>query len=509
MLDKKRIAQNTVLLYVRLFFTMIIGLYTSRVILRTLGIVDFGVYNVVGGVVTLFTVFSGPLLNSTRSALSYEIGANNTTKLKKVLSTSFYINLAFAFLVLILTVLLGCWIVQNVLQIPLLRKEAALYVLYISAAIAFINIIRIPFEADVISHEQFSFFAFISIAENFAQLIVVFLLVLMDGDKLIIYVLLMMAISIISCLSYYFYCRSNFNEASELSSYDLDVFKQLFSLIGWSMFGGAAGICKNQGINILLNVFFGPTVNAARGITVQVQAVLLRFCNNIQHAINPQITKTYAANDLEAMHKLIVMSSKASFLLLFTLSLPVLFYTDFLLTLWLGKYPPHTANFVRLLLVINIFEILANPLAIATLATGKLKVYQLVVETITLMVLPFSYIYLKYVSNAWPGMVFVILLVVSVISHIARVLIVLPNIKMKKMSYLQYVIVPLLSFSILMVVPYAIFMSYFEMNSFLSIIGFSLFSFLFATIFAYYVALNREEQKLVLSFIRIVNDKNK
>ena len=502
MLDKGRIAKNTALLYVRLLFTMIIGLYTSRVILRTLGVVDFGVYNVVGGVVTLFTVFSGPLLNSTRSALSYEIGAKDEQRLKIVLSTSFYINLVFAFLVLILTILIGFWIVQNVLQIPLFRKDAALYVLYVSAVIAFLNIIRIPFEADVISHEQFSFFAFISIAENFAQLIVVFLLVLMDGDKLIIYVLLMMAVSFISCLTYYIYCRSNFNEARKISSYDLDVFKQLFSLIGWSMFGGAAGICKNQGINILLNVFFGPAVNAARGITVQVQAILMRFCNNIQQAINPQITKTYASNDLKGMHKLIIISSKTPYLLLFTLSLPVYGGAEFLLALWLGEFPPYTIEFIRIILIINLLNVLVSPLAIATLATGKMKVYQLVVETITLMVLPFSYLYLKYASDPWPGMVFVILLVVSVTSHVARIFIVLPNIKMKKMSYFQYVIVPLLSFSLLMVVAYVIFGSYYELNNFSSIIGFSLTLFLIATIMAYYVALSREEQKIVLGFIR-------
>lgn len=502
MLDIQKIAKNSALLYVRLLFTIIIGLYTSRVILRTLGVIDFGVYNVVGGVVTFFTVFSGPLLNSTRSALSYEIGANNELRLKKVLSTSFYINLVSAVLVLLLTVMIGSWVVQNVLQIPLLRKDAALYVLYISAAIAFFNILRIPFEADVISHEKFSFFALVSIIENFAQLIVVFLLVLMDGDKLIIYVLLMMAVSVMSCMAYYVYCRLKFNEAKTLSSYDTGVFKQLFSLIGWSMFGGAAGICKNQGINILLNVFYGPTVNAARGITVQVQAVLFRFCNNIQQAINPQITKTYAANDLEGMHKLIIISSKAPYLLLFTLSLPVFGGTDFILALWLGEFPPHTIDFIRIILIINLLNILVSPLAIATLATGKLKVYQLVVETITLMALPFSYFYLKYVSDAWPGVVYVILLVVSVISHFARVMIVLPNIKMKKISYFQYVVAPLLSFSVFMVVVCAIYMAYFELNSILSIIVFSLFSFLFAIITAFYLALDKEEQKLVVNMIR-------
>ena len=502
MLDKGRIAKNTALLYMRLLFSIIIGLYTSRVILRTLGVVDFGVYNVVGGVVTLFTVLSGPLLNSTRSALSYEMGANDEQRLKKVLSTSFYINLVSAFFVLILTVVIGCWVVEDILQIPHLRKDAALYVLYISAGIAFFNILRISFEADVISHEQFSFFAFISIVENFAQLIVVFMLVLMDGDKLVIYVLLMMAVSVVTCLSYFIYCRLRFNEAKSLSSFDRDVFQQLFSLIGWSIFGGAAGICKNQGVNILLNVFFGPTVNAARGITIQVQAVLLRFCNNIQQAINPQITKTYAANDLKGMHKLIIISSKAPYLLLFTLSLPVFGGTDFLLTLWLGEYPTHTVEFVRIILITNLLNVLVSPLAIATLATGKLKDYQLIVETISLMALPFSYFYLKYVNGAWPGMIFVILLVFSVLSHIARVLIVLPNIKMKKMSYFEYVIFPLLSFSLLMVIPYAVFESYYDLNSFSSILGFSLSSFIIATILAYYVALSREEQKLVVSLIR-------
>lgn len=501
MLDKKRIAKNTALLYVRLLFSIIIGLYTSRVILRTLGVVDFGVYNVVGSVVTLFTVLSGPLLNSTRSALSYEIGANNEQRLNKVLSTSLYINFVSALFILIIAIMIGNWVVEDILQIPILRKDAALYVLYVSAVIVFFNIIRIPFEADVISHEQFSFFALISISENIAQLIVVFLLVLMNGDKLVVYVLLMLAVSIISCLAYFLYCRHSFREAKSFSSCDRDVFKQLFSLIGWSMFGGAAGICKNQGINILLNIFFGPTVNAARGITIQVQAVLLRFCNNIQQAINPQITKTYAANDFEGMHKLIIISSKVPYLLLFTLSLPVFVGTDYLLVLWLGEFPPHTIGFIRVILVINLLNVLVSPLAIATLATGKLKVYQLVVETITLMVLPLSYLYLKYVSNAWPGMVFIILLVVSVVSHIARVLIVLPNIKMKIFSYAQFVVAPLLSFSVIMVVPSALYMSFCELNSLLSIFVFSLLIFFTAVITAFYVSLNNEERKIVVSLI--------
>lgn len=451
-IDRKRIFKNTILLYVRMVLSLLINLYCSRLVLQILGVVNYGVYDVVGGVVVLFTLISGPLSASTSRFLTFEIGTQNKRRLNEVLSVSMLIHLGFALLVCLLTETIGLWFVLNVLVIPPERMDAALWVLHFSVVSIFFSIIQTPLRADVISHERMDAFAAISLMEIFLRLIFVLLLAYVTFDKLITYAGMLSLVSILSFVAYWRFCRLKFEEAQGPRFYDRGVAKDLLSFMGWSLTGGVSGICNGQGLNMLLNVFFGPTVNAARGVALQVQGALNSFSSNIQQALNPQITITYASNQLADMHQLVVACAKFTYLFLFILSLPIFCYTPYVLTLWLGHYPPYTVEFIRIILVINLIDAQTSSLIVANHATGRIKTYQIWVESVYVMTLPLAYLYLRFVSSEDPVAVYVITLLVSVVVQCVRIAIVLPNIRMRLAFYLQRVIAPLLKFSVLMAV---------------------------------------------------------
>lgn len=449
-INKKRIVKNTILLYVRMMLTLLINLYCSRVILQVLGVIDYGVYNVVGGVVALFTFISGPLAASTGRFLTFELGAQNKRRLNQVLSVSMLIHLAFALLVCLVTETIGQWFVLNVLVIPAERIHAAVWVLHFSVVSIFFALIQTPLTADVISHERMDVFAMVSLAEVILRLIIVLGLVYVNADVLIIYAGLLALVSVISFMAYGLFCRSRFEEAQGKRYYDKGVAKDLLSFMGWSLTGGVAGICNGQGLNMLLNVFFGPAVNAARGVAMQVQNGLTNFSSNIQQALNPQITISYASHRYDDMYKLMVACAKFTYLFLFTISLPIFCYTPYVLTLWLGQYPSHTVEFVRIILIVNLIESQSNTLVVANHATGRIKKYQIWVEAVNVLTLPLAYLYLRFISSENPAMVFLILLMVSLAAQGVRIAIVLPNIGMNFFYYFHRVIIPLLRFSVLM-----------------------------------------------------------
>ena len=441
-IDKRKLIKNSILLYGRMLLSMLINLYCSRVVLRTLGVVDYGVYDVVGGVVVLFTFFTGPLSASTSRFLTYEIGTQNKTRLNQVLSASILIHLAFALLVCLLTETIGLWFVSNVLVIPPERLSAAFWVLHFSAISIFFSLLQTPFRSDVIAHERMDAFAVISLAEIILKLILVLCLVHVSFDKLITYAFFLSVVSAFACVLYGWFCQARFEEAQGKRLYDPGVAKELLSFIGWMLTGGISSICTGQGVNMILNVFFGPSLNAARSVAVQVQSALYNFSSNIQQALNPQITITYASHQLDDMHKLVVASSKYTFLFLFILSLPIFCLTPDILTLWLGHYPPYTVEFVRMILVVNLIEALTGALIIANHATGRVKIFQICVEAVNILVFPLSYLYLRFVSSDSPIVVYYITIAIALAAQCVRIAIVLPNIQMRFSYYFQKVLAP-------------------------------------------------------------------
>lgn len=477
--------------------SLVINLYTSRLILQALGIVDFGVYNVVGGVVLLFTIFTGPLSDSTRRFLSFEIGTQNKKRLTEVLSVSVLLHLVFSIFVVLLTESIGYWFVQNVLDIPADRLTAALWVLHFSVLSILFSILLIPYRADIIAHERMDAFAIISLIDIFLKLFVAIALLYYSSDKLILYSFLLALVSFLALVLNWGFCRLRFEEAKGKRIYNRQIAKDLLSFIGWTMTGGISGTCNNQGINMLLNVFFGASCNAARGIALQVQSAIISFSTNIQQAINPQITISYAANNLDGMHKLVEASSKYTYLLMFVISLPIFYHTPYILQLWLGEYPQYTVAFVRVVLLLNLIEVLSGPLVIANHSTGRIKKYQIVVESVLLLTLPVSYMYLKFVNHNNPNDVYYITLVFAIIAHCVRVSIVLPNIKMKLSQYLRNIIKPITIISFITIIVSGIVDNFVNVNEFHKLLLVGSVGLISCCLSMYYIAFT-DDDKLLL-----------
>lgn len=435
--NNKRIAKNTLLLYFRMLFMMIISLYTSRVVLNTLGVEDYGIYNVVGGVVTMFGFISGAMASSTQRFLTYELGQGNFKQLSKVFSISLMIHVLISILIIILSETVGLWFLYYKMAIPENRLDAAFWVYQFSIVSTIIMIISVPYNASIIAHERMSAFAYISILEAILKLLVVYLLLVGDFDKLKLYAFLICAVQLNIRLIYGWYCKCHFKETIFRKVWDKNLFREMLSFSGWSLWGNCAVIAFTQGLNILLNMFFGPTVNAARGIAVQVQGAINQFSTNFQTALNPQIIKSYASNDLIYMHSLIYRSSKFTFFLLLLLSLPIILETDTVLRIWLHAVPEHTVCFLRLILCISIVDAMANPFVTSVSATGNIRLYQGIIGGMLFCILPISYIVLKLGGN--PASVFIVHLCICLIVFIVRLYIIRFLINLKIFDYIKQV----------------------------------------------------------------------
>lgn len=393
--NNKRIAKNTVFLYFRMMLIMLISLYTSRVILQTLGVVDYGVYNVVGGIVAMFGFIAGPMAGATQRYLTFALGSGDNDNLNKIFSTCLNIYVIASFVILILCETLGLWFLYEKMQISEVSINAAFWIFQCSIASTIVMLMTVPFHAIIIAYEKMSAFAFISIFEAISKLSVAMFLKIAGNDKLIVYALMMLFVQFFSCLCYVIYSNRHFKESKYHFYWNRNLFGEISSFAGWSLFGNLAAMGYSQGLNILLNIFFGPVVNAARGIAVQVQSAVCQFVTNFQMAINPQITKSYASGDTAYMHSLVERSSRFSFFLIFLLSLPFLIETHFVLSLWLGNVPEYTVPFLRIILLTTWITSLTNPLITSVMATGYVRQYQQVVGCVLLLIVPISYVFLK------------------------------------------------------------------------------------------------------------------
>lgn len=414
----RRIARNTLMLYVRMLVLMLVGLYTSRVVLDALGENDFGIYDVVGGVVAMFTIISGSLNSAISRFITFELGKTDGQRLNKVYSTAVLIQLVIAAVVVSVAEPVGLWFISNEMTIDPSRIPAARTVLHFSLASFVINMMSVPQMASITAHEKMSAYAYIGLLDGFLRLGAAVLISRSSSDRLVLYAALMTMTVLLVRMAYGLYCRRYFPECRFRMVRDLSLVREMFSFAGWNFIGVSAGVLRDQGGKILINIFTGPAVNAARGVALQLSGAVQGFVTNFMTAVNPQITKSYAAGDREYMYFLISKSSRMSYYLLFVLALPVLFNTGYLLDLWLKDVPSHSELFVQLFIVFTLSESLSNPLITAQLATGNIRNYQLVVGGLQLLNIPLSYVFLKL--GAVPEVTVMVAVAISQICLFAR-----------------------------------------------------------------------------------------
>ena len=415
-----------------------VTLYTSRIVLEQLGVSDYGVYSLVGGIVALFGFLNSSMSSATQRFLSYDLGKQDEKKLQKTFSATLTIHIGIAILILIASETLGLWYINFKVVLPPDRLFAANVAYQFSIITTLVGIIQVPYNSLITAYEKMNFYAYISIIEVSLKLGLVYLLVFYGGDKLIAFASLTFLVSIIVIIAYQIYCRKNYSACKYSFEYDKVFFKELISYSGWNLFGGLASVSRGQGINIVLNFFFGTVANAAYGLTLQIQSAVNQFVTNFQKAVNPQIIKTYSEGNLDRMHKLIIQSSKFSFLLMLLLVAPILFNTDFILSLWLKNLPENTIVFVQLSLIGVLIDCISGPLIVAVQASGKIRNYQIVIGSLIILTLPIASLWLYLGGEAKVGFYSVIL--TNILSFILRLLFLKAIIKLEIGSYFRFAI---------------------------------------------------------------------
>ena len=444
----KRLAKNSIILYLRMFFTLILQLYTSRLVLQALGVEDFGIYNVVGGVIAMLNFVNMSLSNANSRFIAVEIGTEKNNNLKKLFSCIMSIHWLFALIILILSETIGFWFVTSQLVIPDGRLNASIWVYQSAVLSSIITIISSPYNGLIIAHEKMSIFAIISIFDAVAKLLATLFLFYSPIDRLILYAILHVLIQLIDRIIYTIYCKRHFYESSYSLTWDKKISTDILSFAGWTLTGNVAVMGYTQGLNILLNIFFGAAVNAARGISVQVQTAARMFFTGFQTAVNPQIMKSYAQGNFYRLQTLVFMSSRFSFFLMLLVTIPLCLHTEYVLELWLGEVPEFTVSFVQVMLIVGLVHTLQNPTMTALHATGKIKKVQIVESFLLLSVVPVAYIFLKFFSIA-PVSVYLVYLVVEVITQTVRVYMIYPKIGLKVLDYFKKVIIPICFVSII------------------------------------------------------------
>ena len=449
--NNKRIAKNALFLYMRMFLLMIVSLFTSRIVLNTLGVDDFGIYNVVGGIIVILSFLNSAMAGGTQRFLNVEMGRNDVIGLKKVFSASIHIHIIVSVLVLVIAETLGLWFLNTQMNIPIARIEAANWVYQFSVITCVMGILSVPYNAVIISHEKMAAFAYISILEGVLKLAVAFVLYIVPFDKLIFYAFLMLFVSLINRVVYGIYANQHFDECRKIAwKIDRHVMKQMFSFSGWSIFGNLGFILHTQGIGIILNMFFSVAVNAAQGIANQVNGVVNQFVSSFLTALNPQVVKTYAAGELDAMHKLVCRGCKMAFCMVLFFVVPITLEAPTILRVWLGIVPDYAVIFVRLVMCILLVNSFSYLLATAKGATGDIKSYQITLTIVGALHLPLAW--LAFALGGGPEYSMYVYLVIVIVLQVIRVWYVCNSIELSIRYFFYEVIVKCLFVMILSVV---------------------------------------------------------
>lgn len=393
--NNKRIAKNTALLYVRMLITLSVSLFTSRIVLNALGVEDFGINNVVAGMVTMFTFLNTTLSSGTQRFITFALGENDFKKLQSTFTTTFHVHLVLAVILGLVIFIAGMWLLNQQLNIPANRIQAAYYVFVGSIITVILGITQVPYLASIIAHENMKIYAYMSIFDAAAKLGVAYMLVITEEDKLKLYAILLTIIAFVNVVVYRVFCIQKYKECRVGRNFDWDLFKSIMRFSGWNVMGCSAVLCNNQGLNILLNLFGGPVLNAARGISLQVNGLASQFVGNFQTAVNPQIVKYFATNEREKMNRLIYNNARYAGLMVLFIIIPIIVEIDFLLEIWLGAVPSESAFFTRIILFQTYIQTMTRPVVMGIHATGKMRTVNILAGGVLLMVLPLTYVLLK------------------------------------------------------------------------------------------------------------------
>lgn len=442
-----RIAKNTLYLAIRMVLVVVVSLYTSRVILESLGVSDFGIYTVVAGFVSMFAFINNAMTTGVQRFYNFELGKNGLDGAQKVFNTSILTQLILAIIILVVTESVGIWYINNKMVIPADRFDAALWIFHFSVCALFINIMSVPFTAAIMAHEKMSVYAYLSVFDAIAKLLIAISLLYIPMDRLVTYGLLLLLVSIIFFLINIIYARYSFCEVRVRKEFHKSLFKDLLSFSGWNIIGKFAIVMKGQGLNMILNLFFGPVVNAARGIAFQVNSALNGFVSTVTTAVKPQMTQSYAQGNIPRTFHLMFSISKLCSIILILLAAPLCLEIDYVLTLWLGKnVPDYTSIFILLIFLSTFVSNLNAPVSFVVHATGKMKKYQIVTSLIEILMIPSSFIILKMGTEPW--VVFIVEFVFVILGHIASLIILNGILHFSLKDYLRDIVVSLLSLSV-------------------------------------------------------------
>lgn len=500
--NNKRVAKNTLFLYFRMILIMLVTLYTSRVVLAELGINDYGIYNVVGGVVLMFSFLNSCMSTATQRFLTFELGRGDTDRLKKVFAAALNIHITIGIFIIFLAETVGLWFVNEKLVIPESRMIAANWVYQFSILTFCINIIQVPYNAVLIAHEKMNVYAYISILEALLKLGIVYLLLIVSADKLIVYGVLVFAVQLIIRIVYQMYCRKHYEESRFRLFWDKALYQQMSGFAGWNLFGSVAWLMRDQGINIVLNLFFGPAINAARGVASQVSHAVMGFISNFQVALNPQITKDYATGNITGMERLSYLGIKFSFLILFTMAFPLCLNIDYVLHLWLVDVPDYAALFIILIMIDALCGTLwGSPLMTSLAATGRIRNYQIVVSCIILCILPVGYIALKLGCDA-PS-VFYVSIFFTLVSGFARFLFCRSQIGYSLKKYIKDVLSPVVGVTVISLpLPVFIKCRFLEGQTLGNFISLCLITAVVTMAISWFIGLKRTERNTLISVVK-------
>lgn len=505
--DNKRIAKNTAFLYIRMLIVLALSLYTTRVVLNILGVVDYGIYNVVCGFVSMFAFLNNSLANGTQRFYNFKIGEGKRDEMPLVFTSSMMIQVALVVFLLVVLESFGIWYINQKMIIPLERMTAAFWVFQCSVVSLVFVILQVPYSAAILAFEKMDYYAVVSIIDAVLKLIIVLLLPIIDADHLIIYGILSLLISIVNFALYSSYCKIKFKHETSLvlKKKDKTLLREMTSFSGWNVFGTFAYMIKDQGLNVLLNSFFGPIVNAARGIAMQINGALQGFSTNIVAAIRPQLVQSYSSGNISRVQNMMYSMSRLTFLMLFILSLPIMIELPYILRLWLSSnIPEYTVVFTDLVIINMIITSMNTPLSQVVHATGKMKRYQIGTSITICTILPISWLFLKIGYS--PVSTFIVSIVLTIINQGVCLFLLKKIFPYSIRTYIKQVVMPCLILVVLS--PILPFLIHQELaDGFLRLCLVVIISIITTAILAYFLVLTRGEKDMVMDYVRKIQSK--
>ena len=497
--NNQRIVKNTIFLYIRMIFVLFANLYISRVVLKSLGVVDYGVYNVVGSIVFLFSYVNSALSVATTRFFSYEMSSGDE-QLNLVFNTSIMVQFVLAFAFVLLSETVGLWIINEKLVLPPERLCAANWVFQFSIIATIISIIRVSYESVITSYEHMHIYAFFSIIEVLVKLCLVLLIPHVMYDRLICYSILMLIVSIVGFLLRYVYCNRNYHMVRVKRVANKPLFRKIMAFVGWNFFGATAGMSVSQGLSFVLNLFFGPIVNAAQGVAIQVETAIAQLATGINTAINPQIVKRYSIGDKKGVFDLSFFASKIVFILLLIVSTPIIFNIDYVLKIWLECPPNYAGVFTQLELIYMLTLSLTYSVNMCAQASGNIKKFQMVEGCLLILNIPVAILLYKF--SLPPYSALISLIVISLITLFAKLFVVKQQISFPMEAYVKNVISPVLSITIFLGLLYYFYTSCISLPSSFGLFVLYTIAIWFVLIpLIWIIVLNMTERKMLIGYI--------